>query len=366
MRSRGRFHSTKMSLELRDVSKQQDAQTHIYATNLKLTAGVFNVLLGPTLAGKTTLMRLMAGLEKPSGGKIYFKDQDVTGVSVQKRNVAMVYQQFINYPSINVFHNIASPLKLQNISKAQINDRVNQVAELLGLTGMLKRMTQELSGGQQQRVALARALVKQADLILLDEPLANLDYKLREELREELPKLFSGDNTTVVYATTEPTEALLLGGYTATMHAGRITQHGPTHEVYHNPNNLQTAMEFSDPPLNIMHIRKQGNIIKDDQQQWTAIGQFKDLIDGEYSIAFRPHHLLINSDSTDMLEFHGQVELTEINGSETLLHLNINQQCWVSQLHGVHKLNENEQVKLELNPKNCFVFDQNGQPVSVH
>jgi len=354
-----------MSLELRGVSKLQDAQTHIYSTSLKLNPGVFNVLLGPTLAGKTTLMRLMAGLEKPTSGDVFFNQHNVTGVAVQKRNVAMVYQQFINYPSLNVFQNIASPLKLQKLDKSKIKEKVNQVAELLGLEPMLKRMTQELSGGQQQRVALARALVKQADLILLDEPLANLDYKLREELREELPKLFSDDNTTVVYATTEPTEALLLGGYTATMHEGKITQYGPTHEVYHQPNNLQTAIEFSDPPLNIMKISKQGGVLNNNNQQLKAIGKFKDLLDGDYSIGFRPHHLQSNTATSDTLNFQGQVELTEINGSETLLHLQINQQRWVSQLHGIHKLNENQKIELGLNPKNCFVFDHDGQLVSA-
>ena len=354
-----------MSLELRDLSKQEDTQTLIYPTDLELKPGVFNVLLGPTLAGKTSLMRLMAGLEKPTSGEIWFNDKNVTGIAVQQRNVAMVYQQFINYPNFNVFQNIASPLTLQKLSKSEINKRVDQVADLLGLTSMLKRMTQELSGGQQQRVALARALVKQADLILLDEPLANLDYKLREELREELPKIFSGSNITIVYATTEPTEALLLGGYTATMHEGRITQYGPTHEVYHQPNNLQTAIEFSDPPLNVMKVNKQEGLLKNNNNQWPVAGQFEHLNDGEYSIAFRPHHLQIKLESNDVLNFQGQVKLTEINGSETLLHLQVDQQSWVSQLHGVHRFNENEQININVDPKHCFVFDHDGQPVNV-
>ena len=190
------------------------------------------MLLGTTLAGKTTLMQLMAGIQKPSSGSIRFRGKDVTGVAVQKRNVSMVYQQFINYPNFSVYDNIASPLRVAGMDKAEIERRVMAAAELLRLTPMLKRRPSELSGGQQQRTAIARAIVKDSDLILLDEPLANLDYKLREELRDELPKLFAGRNAIVVYATTEPTEALLFGGNTATLHEGRITQFGPTSPVY--------------------------------------------------------------------------------------------------------------------------------------
>ena len=355
-----------MSLELREVTKQENALTHIYPTSVKFKSGIFNVLLGPTLSGKTTLMRLMAGLETPSSGEVWFDDNNVTGIAVQKRNVAMVYQQFINYPNLNVFNNIASPLKLKKLGKDKIQQRVGDVAELLGLAPMLNRMTQELSGGQQQRVALARALVKQADLILLDEPLANLDYKLREELREELPKLFTYSNSTVVYATTEPSEALLLGGYTATLHQGNITQYGPTHEVYHLPDNLKSAIEFSDPPLNILKLKKQGDSLIGSTNKWPTGERFKTLADNDYYLAFRPHHLLLEQTDSDVFSFNGQVELTEINGSETLLHMLVNQQRWVSQLHGIHKFDEGEQIPLSVDPQQCFVFNLDGQRVITH
>ena len=144
----------------------------------------------------------------------------------------MVYQQFINYPNWRVRDNIASPLKIARLPRAEIRRRVDEVCELLRLGALLNRYPHELSGGQQQRIALARALVKRARLILLDEPLANLDYKLREELREELPGLFAASGATVVYATTEPTEALLLGGYTATVHEGKVCQYGETGAVF--------------------------------------------------------------------------------------------------------------------------------------
>ncbi|MCK4868235.1 MAG: ABC transporter ATP-binding protein, partial [Alphaproteobacteria bacterium] len=248
-----------MTLELRNIVKRAGAETHIYETNLKLRDDGFNILLGTTLSGKTSLMQLMAGLERPAAGEIWFDGKNVTNVPVQKRNVSMVHQQFINYPNFSVFENIASPLKVARLPREEIKARVGKVAEMLRLSPMLDRRPSELSGGQQQRTALARALVKDADVVLLDEPLANLDYKLREELRDELPKLFRDRGCTVVYATSEPTEALLLGGHTATLHEGRVTQFGETATVYRQPLDLVSAMVFSDPPINSAPVTKQGD-----------------------------------------------------------------------------------------------------------
>ncbi|MDG2571305.1 ABC transporter ATP-binding protein, partial [Vibrio parahaemolyticus] len=217
-----------MTLALEGVSRKVGAATHIDDVNLTLERGSLNVLLGATLAGKTSLMRLMAGLDVPASGRVLVDGQDVTGWPVQRRSVAMVYQQFINYPSLDVFENIASPLRVAKLPRAEIDKRVREAAKLLKLEPYLDRKPLNLSGGQQQRTAIARALVKRADLVLLDEPLANLDYKLREELREELPRVFAASGAVFVYATTEPSEALLLGGNTATLFEGRVTQFGPT------------------------------------------------------------------------------------------------------------------------------------------
>ncbi len=250
-----------MSLVLDNIGLRVGAATIIDHTSLTLNRGVMNVLLGPTLAGKTTLMRLMAGLDQPTTGRVLLDGNDVTGFPVRKRSVAMVYQQFVNYPSLTVFENIASPLRVARLPKAEIDSRVQHAAALLRLEPLLQRMPGQLSGGQQQRTAIARALVKRAELVLLDEPLANLDYKLREELREQLPPLFAATNAILVYATTEPTEALLLGGQTATVWEGRVTQHGPTSHVYRNPANIAAARVFSDPPLNELEVDKRGAIL---------------------------------------------------------------------------------------------------------
>jgi len=239
-------------LSIQGVDRYVGQEMYLKGIDLELNPGSRNVLLGRTLAGKTTLLRIMAGLDRPSKGKVLVDGQDVTGLTVRRRNVAMVYQQFINYPSLTVYKNIASPLKLIGMDKETIDRKVREIAEVLSLTEFLDRLPAELSGGQQQRTAIARALVKDAQLLLLDEPLVNLDYKLRETLREELQEIFKQREAIVVYTTTEPAEALMLGGNIIVMDEGRILQTGPTAQVYHNPGTLRTAEVFSDPPINYL------------------------------------------------------------------------------------------------------------------
>ncbi len=221
-----------MTLELRGVGKRVGAEIHLHETSLTLASDGFNVLLGETGAGKTTLIKLMAGLEKPTSGRIFFDGRDVTDLTPQKRNVSLVHQFFINYPNLIGLREHRLAAARRRPSRAPRSSAASrETADLLHLTPMLGRRPQELSGGQQQRTALARAIVKSSDLVLLDEPLANLDYKLREEMRDQLPALFAGRGAIVVYATSEPSEALMLGGHTATIAEGRVTQFGPTHRL---------------------------------------------------------------------------------------------------------------------------------------
>lgn len=344
-----------MSVELRKVVKRVGADTHIYETSLNLEAGGFNVLLGTTLAGKTTLMRLMAGLEKPTSGEVWCGEDNVTGRLVRKRSVAMVYQAFINYPSFSVYDNIASPLKVARLSKKLIDEKVHKIAEVLKLTPMLDRPPSELSGGQQQRTALARALVKEADLVLLDEPLANLDYKLREELREELPRLFAGSGATVVYATSEPLEALMLGGHTATVSAGRVIQYGLAADVFRAPANLESARVFSDPPINVAPVHKQGDrIVLNDSVSWQAPSHLLQHPDGAYTIALRAYQLLLSGAD---VHIKAQVQATEISGSETTVRMLFDGRTWVSESHGIHHFNAGQQADFYFDPQRCMYFD---------
>jgi glycerol transport system ATP-binding protein len=353
-----------MTLELKDVALRIGADVHIHPTTLTLEQRGFNTLLGETLAGKTTLLRLMAGLVKPTGGEVWFGGKNVTGVAVQQRRVSMVYQQFINYPNFSVFDNIASPLRVGGVSRDDIKARVGRIAELLKLTPLLDRKPSELSGGQQQRTALARALVKDADLVLLDEPLANLDYKLRESLRDELPRLFADRGATVVYATTEPMEALLLGGQVATMHEGRITQYGAVTRVYREPKDLTSARVFSDPPINIAQARKQGELIAlEEGVSWNAPPAVRALPDGEITIGLRPHH--VRPAGQAGVPVQGRVLISEISGSESVIHFALAGTTWVSQAHGVRNHAVGEKAGFALDVGQCLYFGSAGDRLSA-
>lgn len=354
-----------MTLELRNVSKVVGGQTHIHPTDLTLSKGTMNVLLGPTLSGKTSLMRLMAGLDVPSTGQIFWERADVTGVRVQDRAIAMVYQQFINYPSMTVFENIASPLRLMGKSGQEIDAAVRKSADLMKLTPMLDRKPLELSGGQQQRCALARALVKDAGLVLLDEPLANLDYKLREELRVEIPKIFEEAGSIFVYATTEPEEALLLGGNTAALWEGRVRQFGPTPSVYRQPADATTARVFSDPPMNFLKFGKSGTKITfGNAQSADATGRLADLADGRYLAGFRPNHVTLEKKGTEALAFATRLTVTELTGSETFIHLDHQGDKWVGLVHGVHDLELGAALTVHIDPRHIYVFSETGDLVA--
>ena len=360
------FFKTKlqiMSLELKNVEKKVGIETHIYPTTIKLEKNTINILLGSTLAGKTTLMQIMAGLDKPTSGEIWFNGENVTGKQVQKRNVSMVYQQFINYPSFTVYENIASPLKITGVNSDEIKERVGKVAELLKLSAMLNKKPDELSGGQQQRTALARALVKDSDLILLDEPLANLDFKLREELREELPKLFEDRECIVVYATTEPSDALMIGGNTATILEGKIIQYGKTLDVYNKPENLTSAKVFSDPPMNIAEISKSGDTCKlmDNSVHWKSNVKIKD---GNYKIGIRPHNITTYKEGNNTVEINGKVLISELSGSESLIHFTNGNLNWVSLSNGIQQKNIGENTKLFMNVDEFLYFDENNRLVN--
>jgi len=348
-------------LELDRVSKQVGASLHINDVSLQLDKGSLNVLLGPTLSGKTSLMRLMAGLDRPTSGRVLVDGKSVTGVSVRGRNVAMVYQQFINYPAMTVYENIASPLRLQGASKSVIESKVREAAELLKLTDYLDRTPLNLSGGQQQRTALARALVKGAELVLLDEPLANLDYKLREELRVELPRLFAETGAVFVYATTEPHEALLLGGKTITLHEGSVTQFGPTIDVYNRPVDLQTAQTFSDPPMNIIKVQAQaGQLLAGEHGLGRLPADAAGLADGDYTLAFRPHHVSLTQTPTHTIPVAATVGTSEITGSETYMHVSVETGAgkapWVVLTHGVHRVSNGDAITVYLDPSRYYLF----------
>jgi glycerol transport system ATP-binding protein len=341
-----------MQLTLERVTKKVGAQSWLYTQSIAPRSGAVTVLLGATQAGKTSLMRLMAGLDTPTEGRVLVDGKDVTGMPVRERNVAMVYQQFINYPSLTVADNIASPLRLRG--EKNIEARVRALADKLHIGMFLDRLPAELSGGQQQRVALARALAKNAPLMLLDEPLVNLDYKLREGLREELTQLFASGDSTVIYATTEPGEALLLGGYTALMDAGELLQYGPTSEVFHAPQSLRVARAFSDPPMNLLAATAGEGCVK------LAGGPALVLplpagTGGALTVGLRSGALHVEPHPGDVA-LPGKVELAEISGSDTFVHVHTPVGELVAQLTGVHRFELGESLTLYFDASQAYVF----------
>lgn len=345
-----------MEFNLVQISKMVGGVPHLHPLDIRLQPDAVTVLLGATQAGKTSLMRIMAGLDVPSTGQVLVDGVNKVGVPVRERNVAMVYQQFINYPSLRVRENIASPMKLRG--DEGIDRRVNELAEKLHIEMFLDRFPAELSGGQQQRVALARALAKGAPLMLLDEPLVNLDYKLREELREELSNLFMAGNSTVVYATTEPGEALLLGGYTAVMDAGELLQYGPTADVFHRPKSLRVARAFSDPPMNLMAASRVAGGVQIEGGPLLPI-DLPEAASARCTVGLRASALRVNAVADDA-SVAGTVELAEISGSDTFVHASTPAGELVAQLTGVQQFSLGASLKLHFKPAIAYVFDDQG------
>jgi len=361
-----------VTLELKQVAKTVGAETHLYPLDLNLAKGGINVLLGPTQAGKTSLMRIIAGLDKPTAGRVLVDGQDVTGVGVRERNLAMVYQQFINYPGLTVFENIAAPLRLQKQAGQEITRRVNEIADKLHIAHLLQRLPGELSGGQQQRTALARALIKRAPLVLLDEPLVNLDYKLREELRSELISLFATGDTTVVYATTEPQEALLLGGHTAVMHEGRLLQFAPTLELFNSPASTQVAAIFNDPPMNLLDATAVSSangvaaVRMNDGSVLEIAGRALTLAEGQRcKLGIRCNDVRLQALDAPGVSLGCSVALAELSGSETYLHLRHGEVPLVAQLSGVHEVAIGSTVQVSIAAAKAFLFDTEGRLLSA-
>ncbi|MEM6282790.1 MAG: ABC transporter ATP-binding protein [Chloroflexota bacterium] len=363
-----------MGIELKNISKRSEGYDTLKDLNLTIEDETFLAVVAPTGTGKTTLLRVMAGIDKPDSGQILVDGEDVTDMHVRDRNVAMVYQQFINYPSLKVFENIASPLRVsrtQKYSSAEIKKRVEEVAEILQISPLLQRLPQELSGGQQQRVAIARAIVKDARLIMLDEPLGNLDYKLREDLRLELKMIAQQRDAIFVYATPEPIDALTMTTHTAVLHGGKIIQYGSTNDVYRRPQHIKSGEYFSEPPMNFFACEVKGQeavVSSDFRLPLTAMDA--DLTDGQYTLGVRAHHLSTtpsdNGVAASELALDATVELAEIVGSDTTLHVQHGDFEFIALTNDLRHFELDEKIKIYVNPRRVHIFDsKTGDIISV-
>ena len=308
-----------MNLIGENITYKPDDQFHLNDVSFNFKKGNLYTILGRTLSGKTTFLKTIAGLLNPDSGNLSFEEKDFSKIPVWERNVAMVYQQFINYPHLNVYENIIFPLKQRKLSQDKIKTDVEEALKTVGLIGFENRKIQELSGGQQQRVALARSLAKKAKILLLDEPLVNLDYKLREQLREEFKKIFSegmSQETILIYSTTDPQEVMELNGEVIVLDEGKVLQKGPAKEIFENPLNLKVAEISNDPPMNILKGLKNSDDLNFENISIKSPKHFKNLENQNYNFGIRASEIKLDDNGEEF-----EIELAEISGSETLLHL---------------------------------------------
>lgn len=355
-----------MGIRVENISKFYEGKMVLDDISMEIKDGEFVTFLAPTGEGKTTLLRIIAGIERPDKGRIYYNEKDVTDLPVQKKNIAMVYQWFVNYPSMTVYDNIATPLTAspKKFSKNEIDKKVRSTAELLKIDSVLDHYPSEISGGQQQRLAIARAFVKDADYIFLDEPLTNLDYKLQEELRVELKGIFSEKRQgAVVFATPQPIEALVLSTYVGFLHEGRLMQFGPVEEVYEKPFFMEVGAYFSHPAMNIFDCR----LISDDKKLWLKatdqlslqVDQFKGVLKGDrFMLGIRAHDLSVQKENKRMIPIKATIELDEVVGSDTELHLNHQGVPLIALLQGIGRYELGQEINLYLHPGRFFVFEK--------
>ena len=297
--------------------------------NLEIKDKEFIVLVGPSGCGKSTTLRMVAGLEEISGGELYIDGQLVNDVAPKDRDIAMVFQSYALYPHMSVWENMAFPLKLRKTPKEEIAQRVSQAAEILGITQYLDRKPKALSGGQRQRVAIGRAIVREPKVLLMDEPLSNLDAKLRNQMRAEIIKLRHRINTTFIYVTHDQTEAMTLGDRIVIMKDGVIQQVGTPQEVFNHPANLFVAGFIGMPQMNFydaelvmdgdkyaVNLEKAHIVLSEEKQANLRRNNVKP---SAVTLGVRPEHLLL-SDSADNT-ISGKIEVSEMMGSAVHLHV---------------------------------------------
>ena len=351
-----------MNLIGENITYKPDDQFHLNDVSFNFKKGNLYTILGRTLSGKTTFLKTIAGLLNPDSGNLSFEDNDFIKIPVWERNVAMVYQQFINYPHLNVYENIIFPLKQRKISEDQIKKDVEEALKTVGLVGFENRKIQELSGGQQQRVALARSLAKKAKILLLDEPLVNLDYKLREQLREEFKRIFTqglSEDTILIYSTTDPQEVMELNGEVIVLDEGKVLQKGPAKEIFENPRTLKVAEISNDPPMNILKGTKNSEKLSFENILINSPSHFKNLSDQGYNFGIRASEIKLDDQGEDF-----EIELAEISGSETLLHLKKGDSKVIALIEEVMNFKIHEKVKIKFNENKLYAFDQNEELVS--
>ncbi len=327
----------------------------------------FIVFVGPSGCGKSTTLRMVAGLEEISAGELYIDDVLVNDVAPKDRNIAMVFQSYALYPHMSVYDNMAFGLKLRKTPKDEIERRVRKAADILGLTGYLDRKPKALSGGQRQRVALGRAIVRDAKVFLMDEPLSNLDAKLRVQMRAELIKLHETLGTTFIYVTHDQIEAMTMATRIVVMKDGYIQQVGAPKDIYDNPHNLFVAGFIGTPPMNFLtgRVQEDGYFYCENlkirvPEPKLKLLEAKNYIDKDVVLGIRPEDI---HDENIFLETYPDsiikvnVDVAELLGAETNIHIKVGKFSIVSKVDARADLHMGDEIKLALNMNKCHFFD---------
>ena len=317
-----------VKIVVENVTKKIGRKTVLDNISFEVESGTITSIVGPAGAGKTTLLKIIAGVEYPDSGRILINGEDVTDLPPKDRDVAMVFQTYALYPHMKVFDNIAFPLRVKKLPENEIKQRVREIAELLGITHILDRSIYEISGGEAQRTALARALVRRSRIVLLDEPLTNLDYKIREKMRGELKRIAKEiGGVTWIYATPDAREALAIASHSIFLYDGKAVQYGTTESVYSSPKNLTVASYFSYPRLNTFECDLVNMIDKYYVRELTGLfridvtpiaDEFKA---DRYIVGIRPIDLKLEKTSKNVIGIPAEIKLIESMGSDTVLHL---------------------------------------------
>jgi multiple sugar transport system ATP-binding protein len=325
--------------------------------NLEIADGELVVLVGPSGCGKTTTLRMIAGLETPTRGEIYIGERMVNGVAPGKRDVAMVFQGYALYPHMSVFQNMAFGLKLRRRPRAEIEKRVRQAAEILSIEPLLERRPGELSGGERQRVALGRAIVREPKVFLFDEPLSNLDAKLRVEMRAEIARLHQRLKTTIVYVTHDQSEAMTLGERIVLMNDGAIQQSGPPLEIYRRPANRFVASFIGSPAMNFFNGQVRDCVFRGDAHVPGAVGVR--VPDGPAVLGIRPQDFLIDANGHPFANV--TVDAVEHLGHEAFAHFSISGSEHSVRLPADTQIARGQRLQLSIRPKAIHLFSPNGQ-----
>ena len=350
-------------ISLRDVSKYYDGGNTVanYRINLEVEDGEFLAFLGPSGCGKTTALRIIAGLEDPSEGDVYFDDERVNDWSPSDRNVAMVFQNYALYPHMTVRGNIEYPLRVRGIEVSERDRRIEDVTELLHIEDLLGKSPGELSGGQRQRVALARAIVRQPSVFLLDEPLSNLDAKLRQEMRSELKRLQDELDITTIYVTHNQEEAMGMGDRIAVMNEGTIRQVAKPSELYSSPRTAWVARFIGSPPMNLLRgTRRNGTV---DIGEAGSIDVDADLTSETVSLGVRPEDLSVATErppSGPAIE--GTVDTVEPLGEYTIVNVTVNGQI-VKVKEAITAVDRGDRVFVTFDDGDAYLYDEDGNLV---